>query len=154
MHMGRVLPTPPEYATLMQSLMTMSWRRTMEGMISKEFLSLPTDDLLTGNCKLSPEQWARMFATRLLEATHGHWIYRNIVMHDHISGHVITRTKEQIVNEIERQQDLGGDGLSFQDQWMSELHLPHLDRTTGEKTTYWLLAIQAARRRYDMTDTQ
>jgi hypothetical protein len=154
MHIGRALPTPPEYAVLMQSLMTIGWRRVMEGMISKEFLSLPTDDLLTEQCKLSPEQWAKMFATRLLEATHGHWIYRNIVMHDHISGHVTTRTKEQILNEIDRQQDLGGDGLSLQDQWMSELHVPQLENTTGEKTTYWLLAVQAARRRYNMSETQ
>lgn len=153
-HRGQPIQSPSEYYTLIESLTLIGWRRLMEGMVSKAFLFLPAEDLMTEQCKFTTEQWMQTFATRLIEATHGHWIYRNIVMHDYISGHVTTRTKEQILEEIKRQQDLGGEGITLQDQWMTELHLPDMEHTTGEKVTYWLLAIQAARRRHDMDRTQ
>jgi hypothetical protein len=117
----------------------------MEGMISKELLLLPREDLINDDCKLSPARWAQELIKRLIEATHGQWIYRNLVMHDQVSGHIITQNKEEILHEMERQKELGGEDLSIQDQWMAEVHLPDITSSTGERETYWLLAIKAAR---------
>jgi hypothetical protein len=148
LHLGRALHTPPEYHDLIASLETIGWRHTMEGKISKELTRLPREDLMDRSCVLSPSQLVQELIKRLIEASHGQWIYRNLIMHDHVSGHVITRDKEEIVSEIERQKDLGGEGLDLQDQWMAEVHLPDLDTSTGERETYWLLAIKAARQRH------
>jgi hypothetical protein len=53
-------------------------------------------------------------------------------MHDQISGLIATRGEEQLLEEIEQQKDLGGEGLSLQDQWMMEVHLTDLENTAGE----------------------
>jgi hypothetical protein len=76
LHKGQVLPTPSEFGNLLSSLDKIGWRRTMEGMLSKETLHLDQDYIMTADCKLLTEQWMSGLLTRLLEATHGQWIYK------------------------------------------------------------------------------
>ena len=45
--------------------------------------------------------------------------------------------------EIERQQELGMEGLLDDDCYLSECNLGDLEDTSGIRETYWLLAIQA-----------
>ena len=47
--------------------------------------------------------------------------------------------------EIERQQELGSDGLLEEDKYLLEVNLDDLNSTSGEWQEYWLLAIKAAR---------
>ncbi len=148
MYRNQVLYTPLEYHELMNSLELIGWLRIMEGMLPKTFLHLPTEHLMSITCKLSTHQWVRELSTRLMEATHGQWIYRNLVMHDRIAGFIITQDKETIMHEIAHQQELGGEGMHLQDQWMLELHHTNLEESTGERESYWLLAIKAARQRH------
>ena len=39
-----------------------------------------------GGCWLSLDNWAKALAVKLLEATHGQWLNRNIVIHDLVGG--------------------------------------------------------------------
>ncbi len=56
--------------------------------------------------------------TKLLEVTHGQWLYPNIQVHNKVSGMLAIR-KEEIQMEIEEQQVLGLEGLLDED-----CHLP------------------------------
>ncbi len=47
--------------------------------------------------------------------------------------------------EIERQQELGTEGLLEEDSYLAECNMVDLEDTSGMKETYWLLAIRAAR---------
>ncbi len=47
--------------------------------------------------------------------------------------------------EIEKQQELGEDGLLEGDRYLMEVNLEDLETTSGEREEYWLLAIQSAR---------
>ena len=47
--------------------------------------------------------------------------------------------------EIERQRELGTEGLLEEDCYLAECNLGGLEETSGILETYWLLAIQAAR---------
>ncbi len=47
--------------------------------------------------------------------------------------------------EIERQQELGKEGLLEEDCYLAECNLGDLEETSGILETYWLLSIQAAR---------
>ena len=82
---------------------------------------------------------------KLLEITHGQWLYRNVQIHDSVSGTHVTLRKEEIQREIEEQMELGPAGLLEEDQWMMEVNLKDLETTSGEQEEYWLVAIQAAR---------
>jgi hypothetical protein len=86
---------------------------------------------------------------KLLEITHGLWIYRNLMMHDSLSlsGVLACERKEKLMEAIKEQLALGSDGLREEDKWLLEIDLDDLDgHTTREREVYWLLAIDAARR--------
>jgi hypothetical protein len=56
-----------------------------------------------------------------------------------------TVRKEATQKEIEEQMELGGDGLVEEDQWMLEVNLGDMEKSSGKQEEYWLLAIKAAR---------
>lgn len=87
-----------------------------------------------------------------LEATHGQWIYRNLTIPKKISGLVYIKSKEQLLEEIDKQIKLGGEGLEETDQWMLQVNIGDLEMTTGEFGNYWLLAIETAQKRYRLRE--
>ena len=140
----------PQYSAFIQSQDTIGWSRMMEGMVSKELLMLDPIDVLGPACKISQTEWVHTLIRKLIEAIHGVWIYRNITMHDNIAGHVATKAKEQLIHEIEKQIELGGEGLAEQDKWMIEIDPQSLEASSGVRESYWLLAIQTARARLNL----
>jgi hypothetical protein len=121
------------------------WRRFLEGMVLRELGHLVEQEGMLEDCKLSTDTWMREMITRLLELTHSMWIYRNLVVHDTSSGIHAIRRKEALQSEIERQIELGGEGLEEGDKWMLEVNMTDMEDSTGEREAYWLLAIEAAR---------
>ncbi len=116
----------------------------MEGMISKCMQEIQRTYHIREETRVSMEQWAQGLILKLLEATHGQWIYRNIQIHDTVAGMQATLRKELIQQEIEEQMEWGKEGLMEEDHWMMEMNLGDMETTSGEQEEYWLLAIRAA----------
>lgn len=133
------------YQRLARSQDKIGWRRFMEGMISKEIVPLQKNYLILSGSHWSVERWTIGLVTKLLEVTHGQWLYRNVLVHDKVSGELASLRKEEIQTEIEIQQELGDEGLLEEDKYLMEVNLEDLEVTSGERQTYWLLAIRAAR---------
>ena len=117
----------------------------MEGCISKEVIQLHLEFAKVHGMKMSMAGWASGLITKLLEVTHGQWIYRNLLVHEQTSGVLATKKKEEFQIEIQRQQDLGVEGLADEDKFLLEIRLEDLEESSGEQQEYWLLAIKAAR---------
>ena len=69
----------------------------MEGMISKEMMVIHQEYLdLQGDCgtPTTPTSWAKGLIFCLIEITHVQWLYRNVHMHDTITGLHETHRKE------------------------------------------------------------
>ena len=122
------------------------WRRFMEGMISKKLREIQTEYSVIEGSNISPPLWARGLVIKLLEATHGQWIYWCILTHDNISGTLATARKEEIQKEKEAQQEMGiGDNWEPEDRYLAEVNLEDLECTLGNNQEYWLLAIHTTR---------
>ena len=145
---------PHRYRRIGHSQDTIGWRRFLEGMISKQFAPLQQQYLTTQGSRLSIEAWASGLVTRLLEITHGQWLYRNYTVHDGIAGTAATARKEEIQKEIERQQELGDEGLLTEDMFLAEVNLEDMEASSGAQQEYWLLAIKAARKAKLLRDRQ
>ena len=117
----------------------------MEGMISREILSVQNDYYAVLGMQWRLEKWATGLVIKLLEITHGQWLYRNVVVHDAKAGRLATIRKEQILSQIEEQQALGGEDLLEEDQYLMEVNLEGLDDSDGSRQEYWLMAIRSAR---------
>ena len=81
---------------------------------------------------------------------HGQWLYWNYVVHNPVSGIIVTAKKEEILLEIERQCELGDNGLLEEDKYLAEVNLEEMASSLGEWQHYWLLAIQTARNHYEL----
>jgi hypothetical protein len=118
----------------------------LEGMISKEILNGHYSSSFNSEEDMpEPSKWAKGLVVKLLEITHGQWLYRNIHVHDAISGALATAKKEELQKAIEDELALGGAGLAEEDLYLLEINLDDLATSSGEDQTYWLLAIRAAR---------
>ena len=88
--------------------------------IQKEFVA-------AGGCNLSLENWAKGLVVKLLEATHGQWLYRNVVVNDLVGGLEAVKRKQELQAEIECQIELDGDGLDEQDKYLLDINLEDLE---------------------------
>ena len=117
----------------------------MEGMICRGLRQLQELYTTVKGSNVLGEQWATGVITKLLETTHGQWLYRCVQVHDTFSGIQATQRKEELQMAIEAQQDMGWEDLTEEDQYLAEVNLEDLEHTSGERQEYWLVAIQAAR---------
>ena len=100
----------------------------MEGMISKEWVKLQQEHYTIFGGKYTPtKKWAQLLVTKLLEVTHGQWLYRNIQIHDSSTGLLATQRKEKLQKLIEDQLELGGSGLEEEDKFLPEINLDDLE---------------------------
>jgi hypothetical protein len=133
------------YAKMADEQDNIGWRRFMEGMVTRSIRRIQETYTIMNGSNLSPQKWAVGVVTKLLEATHGQWLYRCVQIHDRVNGTLATQRKEELQREIETQQEMGMEGLMEEDQYLAEVNLEDLESTTGERQEYWLVAIRAAR---------
>ena len=97
---------------------------------------------------MSLDKWGSQLqlVTKLLEVTHKQWLYRNIHMHDAVSGDLVTWQKDDIRwdLDLEDKMKLGGEGLAKEDLYLLEINLDSFDSSisTGEEQAYWQAAPQ------------
>jgi hypothetical protein len=125
----------------------MGWRRFMEGMVSKEAVSIQAKCVDVGGCTLSLEDWTKGLTVKLLEVTRGQWLYRNRNMQVHDTMCVIkaAQTNEELQRLIGDQIKLGGEGLDEQDRYLLDINHEDLETSPDGDQYYWSVAIQAAR---------
>ncbi len=133
-----------QYRSMARAQVAIGWRRFMEGMVCKEMRTIQQAHCTVAGQQKDTEEWGRELVIRLLEVTHGQWLYRNVQVQDRITGTIATQRKEELQMEIERQQELGKEGLLEEDSFLADCNLGDLEDTSGIKETYWLLAIRAA----------
>ena len=122
-----------EWRALATSMDKIGWRRFMEGMILKEVLRIQGKAEEERNFKLSLQNWGSGLVMKLMEVTHGHWLYWNIHLHDAVSGEKAMNRKESLWKEVKSQLKLGEEGLAEEDQYLLEINLDNLDHSTGEE---------------------
>jgi hypothetical protein len=84
---------------------SMGWRRFMERMISKDMHKIQETYFTDKGSTLSPAKWASGLVIRLLEITHGQWLYRCVQIHNKVRGTQITMCKEALQQQIEEEMD-------------------------------------------------
>lgn len=145
---------PDKYHAFAKAQDRIGWRRFLEGMVVRELFALVQVDTFQEGSTIAAEKWVKQLIQKLLELTHGMWIYRNLTIHDTAQGVLAVQRKEELQAAIEAQIAQGGDGLAEEDQWMLEVNLGDLDeRCTGVYEAYWLIAITTARERYKILET-
>jgi hypothetical protein len=120
------------------------WGNFMVGMISAKLFCIQDSYLRVRGLVRSSERWAKGLITQLLQITHGQWIYRCVLVHDHMTGTLVNQHKVELLEEITKQLSMGVESLMEDDKYLPECNLSDIVTTNGKQQEYWLLAIQAA----------
>jgi hypothetical protein len=80
--------------------------------------------------------WAKQLVIRLLDVTHGQWIYRNIQVHDETQGTLRMREKELLQQEIEVEMELGFECFLAMHCSLANVTLEDLEAGDGEQQEY------------------
>lgn len=107
---------PSLYRRAAETQDKLGWRRFLEGMISSEFRAIVEELGLRENRYATPLKWSKDLILKLQEITHGLWIYRNLSIHDSSKGVLAVQRREKLLEEIEKQIQLGGEGLDEKDE--------------------------------------
>ncbi len=76
---------PPQFPALGHLQDIIGWRQFLEGMISKEIVDLQQQFYAVNSSHMSLDKWSTGLITRLLEITHGQWLYQNFMVHNLVS---------------------------------------------------------------------
>jgi hypothetical protein len=109
------------YQRLAASMDLIGWRRFIEGMISVEAVAIQRRALVEDKSRLTLEKWCTGLITKLLETTHGQWLYRNVHVHDVVARALATKKKEELRKLLEDQIETGGTGLDEEDMYLLRL---------------------------------
>ena len=116
----------------------------MEGMFSGHMVCIQKDYHQWSGDGLSAKVWAGQLVVRLLEITHAQWVYRKIQVHDETRGTLRMAQKEQLLQEIEEEMELGFEGFLDMDRSLASVALEDLEHSGGQSQEYWLAAERAA----------
>ena len=138
-----------DYRLFARSQDRIGWRRFLEGMVSKQLPALVTKRDVEGNIS-DIGTWMTLLITKLLEVTHGLWIYRNVMVHDELNGLYATEGRERLQQAIEEQMEYGADELCEEDKWLMEINLRDLNEVAGDREAYWVMAMDMAWERFQI----
>jgi hypothetical protein len=117
----------------------------MMGMVSHKLLSLQELHLRLCAPLRSPDRWAMGFVTQLLQVTHGQWVYRCLMAHDHTSGTLVNLHKSELLEEISNHLLMGAKNLMEDDKYLLECNFSTLATSNGKEQESWLPAIKTTR---------
>ena len=139
------LSLPPIYRDYAASQDVISWDGFITGWVLAKLLPLHSTLSHDSSRSGSATRWISGLISQLCLVTHTQWIYRCVLVYDLTTSTIISAHKEELLSKIQKQLDIGPDGLDKQDRFLLECNFDKLATTAGEHQEHWLLAIQVAR---------
>ena len=91
---------PLRFQRMAASQDAIGWRKFMEGMVSKELVTLHNSLAFNADVEMPGSlTWCKGLVVKLMEVTHGQWLYRNVHVHDSIAGALATERKEELLRQ-------------------------------------------------------
>ena len=117
----------------------------MEGKLTREFRHIVKRQMIWADGHYTVGDWTRHLISRVLDMTHGQWLYRNAVIHERMEDGLTRNEQEALLLKMENQFEQGEDGLSQDDTFLLEFDFESLWSKSGRQKKYWLQAIESAR---------
>ena len=122
------------------------WREFMEGKVSKLILQVQMAHCAIAPCMMTGDVWMRQFINHLLHLTHSQWIFRNITLHDRVRGTLRLKERRDVLVQIEQLLDTEPEQVPQESRFLLEMDYDSLYKSSFERQSYWVIAMQAARR--------
>ena len=134
----------PQFRALADSQDTIGWREFTEGHISTHFYAIQSFHLSMSSSYLNGADWTKQFISKILQITHGQWIFRNISLHDKTQGYLRNKTADDLLQIINEFSEVAPEEIPEDSRFLLEINFTDLAKSHIETQTYWTLAMDAA----------
>jgi hypothetical protein len=122
------------------------WVEFMHGRISKEIRTIQQAHCAMSSCRMNGNDWVHKFVAHLLHISHSQWIYRNFILHDQVNGYLKLKKRHDVLLEIERLIETDPDDIPQESQFLLDMDFDNLLTAGTDRQSYWVRAMQAARK--------
>jgi hypothetical protein len=113
------------------------WTEFLHGKVSVEIATIQHINCrLSPLCRLTGDDWMKVFASQLLQTSHSQWIFRNYTLHDKQGGYLCLREHSEVLQEVHRLLDTAPANIPKESQCLLELNHSTLYNSSYERQAY------------------
>lgn len=139
--LGRMSPAVQEVAT---DIDLIGWTDFLHGRVPRSLRRFQTSHCASIGCRMTGADWMKAFVTRLLNITHGQWMYRNFSLHSKARGHLQLTRQANILTEIATLAESKPKDIPPESRFLLEVEIINLDSKSTAHQEYWINAMKAA----------
>ncbi len=96
------------------------------------------------NSRMTGTDWAKALVTKLLNISHGQWMYRNFSLHNKTKGHLRLTKQAEVLSEIATLATSRPEDIPPESRFLLEVEVITLDKQSLARQEYWISAMKAA----------
>ena len=97
------------------------------------------------NSRMTGADWTKAFVTKLLNISHGQWMYRNFSLHNKTRGHLRLTQQAEVLSEIAKNLAVSKpEDIPPESRFLLEVEVITLDGQSLARQEYWITAMKAA----------
>jgi hypothetical protein len=139
-------PMSPRMKKVAASQDLIGWDEFLHGKVSLEILDVQRLHCATYAGMLNGDDWMKKFISHLIHISHSQWILRNFTLHDTTRGYLRLQDRKDVLAQIEQLADCDPDKIPEGSKFLLEMDFDSLYDASYEKQSYWVRAMQAARK--------
>jgi hypothetical protein len=137
-------PATPLISTAASSQDLTGWVEFLHRKVSVEFRTIQDIHCILSSCRMTEEDWMKVFVSHLIQISHLQWIFCNFTLHDKQKGYLSLLKRATVLKEVDRLLDTAPEDIPAGSQYLLELNYSALYNVSLERQSYWVLAMKAA----------
>ena len=93
---------------------------------------------------MTGKDWMKAFISKLLNISHGQWMYRNFSLHNKTRGHLQLTRQAEALAEIATLAECRPEDVPPESRFLLEVEITQLDSKSLVHQEYWIAAMRAA----------
>jgi hypothetical protein len=139
-------PATPLISTAASSQDLIGWVEFLYGKVSVTFRTIQDIHCALSSCRMTGEDWMKVFVSNLIRISHSQWIFCNFTLHDKQRGYLSLLKKSSVLKEVDQLLNTAPEDIPAGSEYLLELDYSTLHNALLERQSYWVLAMLAARR--------
>ena len=139
--LGSMTPAVSEVA---KDIDMIGWTDLFHGRIPLSLTKFQQAHCASINSRMTGTDWAKTFVTKLLNISHGQWMYRNFSLHNKTRGHLRLTHQAEVLSEMATLAASRPEDIPPESRFLLEVEVINLDGQSLARQEYWVTAMKAA----------
>jgi hypothetical protein len=129
-------PATPLVSTVAASRDLIGWVEFLQGKVLVEFRTIHDIHCASSSCRVTGEDWMKVFDLHLIQISHSQWIFCSFALHNKQRGYLSLLKRATILKEIDRLLDTAPEDILAGSQYLLKLDCLALVNASLERQLY------------------